>query len=304
MRCRSAAACAIGLALVLSAAPPAAASYPPPAGQRAASHGVQVVAVGDIACPPGTATTSEACRQGATAGLATRLDPRAVLALGDLQYDTGAYRDYRHSYARSWGVLRPLTRPVPGNHEYGTSGAGGYYRYFRHRQPGQPGWYAYRLGAWRLYALNSECGIVDCDAERRWLRTQLVEHRRACTLMYMHRPRYSSGTEHGSDPTVQGLWRVADRHGVDVALAGHEHNYERFVGMDATGNADPDGIQSFVVGTGGHSLYPFGTAETGSVERYNDDFGALAMRLRAGSYTWRFKTITGTPVDSGAGDCV
>lgn len=304
MRCRSAAAFATGLALLLSAAAPAGASYPAPAEQRATGRGVTVVAVGDISCPPGAAATAGTCRQRATARLAARLDPHTVLTLGDLQYDTGTYLEYRLSYDASWGDLRPLTRPAPGNHEYGTPGALGYYRYFQHRQPGPPGWYAYRVGAWRMYALNSECGIVDCDAQRRWLGRQLVAHSRACTLMYLHRPRYSSGTDHGSDPSVQGLWRAADRHGVDVALAGHEHSYERFVRMDAAGNPTANGIQSFVVGTGGRSLYALGAPETGSVVRYNDDFGVLAMRLRADSYAWRFQTIAGTLVDSGARDCV
>jgi hypothetical protein len=262
------------------------------------------VAVGDIACPPGATKTVTTCRQGATARLARRLDPRAVLAVGDTQYDTGAFRAYRRSYDRTWGALRSVTRPAPGNHEYGTPGARGYYRYFRNRQPGPPGWYAYRLGAWRLYALNSECTRVDCEAQRLWLLSDLASHPRDCTLMYMHRPRYSSGGEHGSDASVAELWRVADHQGVDVALGGHDHDYERFVRMDADGNPSADGIQSFVTGLGGKSLYGFGAAETGSVVRYNDDFGVLAMQLRPGSYTWRFKSIGGELVDSGRRACV
>jgi len=288
--------------IVSVTAAPAGASHPSVDGRRA-SRGVVVAAVGDIACPPGAVTTATACRQRATARLAGRLDPDAVLTLGDSQYDTGTYREYRRSYDKSWGALRSVTRPVPGNHEYGTPGARGYYRYFRHRQPGPPGWYAYRLAGWRLYALNSECWAVDCDAERRWLRRQLAERKRTCTLMYLHRPRYSSGTHHGSDPSVRGLWRVADRHGVDVALAGHEHNYERFVRMDAAGSPSARGIQSFVVGTGGRSLYPLGPPETGSAARYDDGFGVLSLRLRADSYTWRFTALGGEVVDRGSRRC-
>ncbi len=42
------------------------------------------------------------------------------------------------SYDKSWGALLGRTRPTVGNHEYETSGAKGYYTYFRDRQPGPP----------------------------------------------------------------------------------------------------------------------------------------------------------------------
>ena len=34
------------------------------------------------------------------------------------------------SYGPSWGRLKSITRPVAGNHEYGTPGAAGYFDYF------------------------------------------------------------------------------------------------------------------------------------------------------------------------------
>lgn len=279
----------------------AEALYPTSGGRS--DRGVKVVAAGDIACPPAAAKADRQCRQGATARLARRMHPAAVLTLGDLQYSRGDIDEFRGSYARSWGRLRPRTYPTPGNHEYETPGAAGYYRYFRKRQPGPPGWYAYRLGAWRLYSLNSECGAVNCDAERRWLHRDLRRHRRQCSLMYMHEPRYSSGTAHGGTTKVQGLWRVAYKQGVDVALAGHEHNYERFRRLDHRGRTVADGIVSFVVGTGGRSLYNLGDARHGSVVRYNEAFGVLALRLRDGSYRWQFKTIGRNVIDRGSHRC-
>ncbi len=53
-----------------------------------------------------------------------------VLALGDVQYDEGAFGAFLESYAPSWGRVRSITRPVPGNHEYRTADAEGYDRYF------------------------------------------------------------------------------------------------------------------------------------------------------------------------------
>lgn len=51
---------------------------------------ITVVAVGDIACKPGDATTSTTCRDAATAKLAQSQSPDYVLALGDEQYQVGS----------------------------------------------------------------------------------------------------------------------------------------------------------------------------------------------------------------------
>ena len=43
-----------------------------------------------------------------------------------------------------------------------------------------------------------------------------------------HRPRFSSGLEHGGDPALEPLWAQLADGGVDIVLNGHEHDYERF----------------------------------------------------------------------------
>ena len=60
------------------------------------------------------------------------MNPSRLFAMGDLQYNSGSLTDFNGSYANSWGVsaLKSKTNPVVGNHEYGTSGAAGYFSYF------------------------------------------------------------------------------------------------------------------------------------------------------------------------------
>ena len=70
------------------------------------------------------------CRQRATSDLVVDAGYRAVLALGDIQYENGRTLGFRASYDPSWGRVKSITYPVPGNHEYETEGAAGYYRYF------------------------------------------------------------------------------------------------------------------------------------------------------------------------------
>jgi hypothetical protein len=260
------------------------------------------VAVDDIACAPGQRPTARTCRQAATARLTRRLDPAYVLALGDLQYQRGSLAQFRASYDRSWGRLKAITRPLPGNHEYLTRGARGYYRYFGRSAPG---YYAWNAGRWRIYNLNSNCGKVDCAAETAWFRRDLRRNPRACTIVAMHHPRFSSGYEHGNNPAVGRFWRVAYAHRVDLALAGHDHDYERFARLSPGGVARPKrGIQSFVSGAGGKSLYHLGRREKGSAVFTAGAPGVLVLQLERGGYTWRFRTVDGRTPDAGSRTCV
>jgi hypothetical protein len=95
-----------------------------------------VAAAGDIACDPtnpsfGAGLGSGAfCRQRQTSDLLFRMDLVAILAAGDLQYEDGALWKFEQSFEPSWGRLKPLIRPVPGNHEYDDPDATGYFDYF------------------------------------------------------------------------------------------------------------------------------------------------------------------------------
>ncbi len=206
-----------------------------PAPLAESSRPVKIVAVGDIACPAYEPTTSRNCREAQTARLTKRLDPKRVLALGDLQYSRGTAAEFRNSYAKSWGSLKSITQPLPGNHEYKSEGAAGYYSYFDQKAPG---YYAWNAGTWRIYNLNSNCDKINCEAEEAWLRKDLDDNPHKCTIVAMHHPRWSSGLEHGSNPSVGRFWRIAYNHRVDVALAGHDHDYERFARMNPSGKVE------------------------------------------------------------------
>ena len=266
----------------------------------AAQEPVRVVAVGDIACQPGEATTPDRCQQAATAALARSLHPEAVMALGDLQYEDGTLDAFRSSYDASWGALKAITRPIPGNHEYHTDKAAGYFGYW----DDPPGWYAWDAGAWRIYMLDSTCGDTDCPAEQAWLAQDLQANPAKCTAIALHYPRFSSGSEHGSNPTMNRFWKIAYAHGVDLALSGHEHTYERFAAMDPEGNLDPArGIISFVSGTGGKSLYGLDPRVPGSQFAQDTSFGVLLLTLAPTSFRWRFVDVAGATLDRGSAQC-
>jgi hypothetical protein len=231
----------------------------------------------------------------ATAALLRR-ERGTIAVLGDAVYERGTAEEFRQCYAPSWGPFRPQTRAALGNHEYGTGTAEAAIAYF-----GLPpnGWYAYRLGSWRLIVLNSNCTpIGGCGRESpqwRWLRTELATHPARCVLAYWHHPRWSSGL-HGSDATMADLWRLLANAHSDVVLAGHDHHYERF--------APIDGIRSFVVGTGGRSHYPVLRRLPASRAVNWTTFGILRLTLRDGGYDWRFLPAEGRQyTDAGRGTC-
>lgn len=258
-----------------------------------------VVAAGDIACG------GDPCKsQRRTARLIGRIDPRVVLPLGDIQYPDGALHDFRSSYAPTWGRFKRRTFPTPGNHEYHTAHAAGYFAYFgarAHRSSG--GNYAFELGRWHVLSINSGDGPPN-DGTLRWVRRNLARNDDRCELAYWHHPRFSSGSRHGDHHGMRPLWEVLYRAGVDVALAGHEHNYERFGLLGPAGSKKADGIRGFVVGTGGAALYPLPShGMHGSQRRIDDHHGVLRLDLRRAGYEWRFVSVGRRVLDRGRQRC-
>jgi hypothetical protein len=249
--------------------------------------------VGDIASCDVSADEQVAELAGRLAG--------TIALLGDNAYPDGSSTDYATCFDPDWGALRDRLRPVPGNHDYETNDAAGYFSYFGGAAgtTGQ-GWRSYDVGAWHVIALNSECGAIGgCgsgSSELAWLVADLAEHPAACTLAYWHHPRYSSG-QHGDNDMTAALWAALSDAGADLVLSGHDHDYERM--------APVDGLRSFVIGTGGRSLYdwPGGPGPFTEV-RANDTYGLLELTLRATDYSWRFVPASGGSfTDSGSASC-
>ena len=127
----------------------------------------KIAAAGDIACDPGSSSFNNGqgsalnCRQLAKSDLLVGAGYAAVLLLGDIQYEDGAYSKFLDSYDKSWGRVKSITKPAPGNHEYQSGNADGYYQYFG-AAAGDPakGYYSYDLGGWHMVALNSNCSFV------------------------------------------------------------------------------------------------------------------------------------------------
>jgi Bacterial Ig-like domain/Calcineurin-like phosphoesterase len=256
--------------------------------------------------------------------------PTTVFTTGDNAYEDGTFSEYKNCYGRqtgtdpNWGAFKAITMPIPGNHEYQTAGASGYFDYFS-ATPSAPvpnttanpgltpgkGYYSYDLGSWHMISLNSNCSFVaggGCAAgsdQVAWLKADLAAHSNACTLAYWHHPRFSSGSTSGGNSNMKPFWEALYAAKADVVLNGHVHNYERFAPQTPTGVADPaKGIREFVVGTGGYSLNSFKTTVANSQAKNAIASGVLKLTLHPNGYDWEFVPEAGkTFSDIGSDSC-
>jgi hypothetical protein len=286
----------------------------------------KIVAVGDIACQSFSQGDGEgACRSDEVAALITDLAPTRFLALGDLQYNSGTLDEFERVWEVQFGHLNGITAPAPGNHEYQTTGAQGYFDYWGDVARGPDGYYSFDLGAWHIVALNSdvcgdEPGCGPGSPQYEFLAADLAASNAKCTLAFQHHPPFDwrqwqkwvdpdEENPNGGSEVVDLLpiFDLLDREAVDVMLVGHNHIYHRWAPQDVDGTRDPDGVRQFTVGTGGRSLYPLGKKPRPAnlLAVQNKSFGVLEMTLHAGSYDYRWVGLPTDPVfrDAGSVTC-
>ncbi|HET6146515.1 MAG TPA: metallophosphoesterase [Polyangia bacterium] len=192
-------------------------------------------------------------------------DQRAVLAqlrtvpfdfmihLGDIAYESGTRAQLDGAFFQMYADLLedfPMF-PASGNHEYETDDALPFREAFVLPENGGPGgverWYSYDWGDVHFAVLDSERMGAPQAA---WLDTDLTANRRPWTIVYFHRPPFSSG-DHGGDGNVQKYFvPILVNHHVPLVLSGHDHDYERTKPID--------GVTYVVSGGGGRGTRPVG----------------------------------------------
>jgi predicted phosphodiesterase len=143
-------------------------------------------------------------------------------------------------WMRFFQIERPLLvdtpmMPLIGNHD--VSGRDYFRQYFLHALWSNNEHYFVRdWGNLRVVGVDSGIECREGCSQYTFAERALAEGARRGQLMVMalHYPPYSSG-EHGSSSDVQGpISALARRHGVELVLTGHDHNYERTRPIDGT----------------------------------------------------------------------
>ena len=138
------------------------------AGSLQASPRVEtVLAAGDIATCDGNGDARTAAVLGREAG--------TILTLGNNAYPAGSAPDFSRCFGPTWGRFDSRIRPAVGDRDYRSPDAAAFRAYFHLPRT----YYAFDLGAWRLYALDSE---RVSRAQLAWLRHDLAQHPHTCVL--------------------------------------------------------------------------------------------------------------------------
>jgi len=114
-----------------------------------------------------------------------------------------------------------------GNHEHRSNSAyGPLFHMPVNEASGTDASWELRYGYIHLFGLDTEEQPYDLQAT--WLDEKMGASDAIWKIAAHHRPAYSSGTSHGSEPDVQDYFvPIYDEYHLDVAFSGHDHIYER-----------------------------------------------------------------------------
>lgn len=189
----------------------------------------------------------------------------AVLLLGDNVYPNGDPDELDRTVFRPFQDILDngtLLLPALGNHDVRDGNADAHAEAI-----GMPArWYGVVLDDVLIVVLDSNHATE--DAQRRWLDETLAANESTWTIVTMHHPPYSGGY-HGSDHDVRDAFSdLFEQHGVQLVLAGHDHDYQR--------SQEINGV-TYVVSGGAAKLRPAGRADFTEVAWSTHHFVDIAI---------------------------
>ena len=208
--------------------------------------------------------------------IAQEEDVSFIVHLGDLTYDADDAAGWDVFFEAARAMLANTTiYPVMGNHEE-------YSRYYQEIF-GAPEFYTFRSGEARFLVLDTN-GRADFEAQTQWMEDQTTSPAE-WTFAFHHHPAYSSDARnYGGWELSRSRWEDVFRGaGVSAVFSGHVHAYEHYL---------VDGLQYFVVGTGGgmlSDLSPDGPA--GLQGRLAKTLGYAKVTVESDAATVRFLQV-------------
>jgi hypothetical protein len=189
--------------------------------------------------------------------------------IGDASYR--GYEDWFFAVYRGWLPSHPFFS-AEGNHDSRPSNDNGaaYLDMFslpdNGASPQYPDhaerYYSFDYGPVHFIALDTEFTFQNLSRRPEqiaWLEADLAATTQPWKIAYFHRSPYSAGGEHGSDLAVRATFGpLFERHGVQLVISSHEHDYERTHPIRESSSGSP--VTYVVTGGGGGPLYPAGSA--------------------------------------------
>lgn len=210
-----------------------------------------------------------------------------VLMMGDNMYGGEKPADFKNKFE---DVYRPiLDQQVKfyaslGNHD---EPAQRFYEFFN--MDGKE-YYRFTRNNAAFYALNSN--YMD-KKQLKWLEDELAKDTSEWKIAFFHHPPYSSGGKHGSDTQLREVLEpLFVKYGMNVALTGHEHFYERI--------KPQKGVYYFISGAGGKLRQGDVKDKSTLTEKaYDSDMSFMLAEIVNNQLFFQVISRTGQTVDSG-----
>jgi hypothetical protein len=231
--------------------------------------------------------------------------PNMFMYTGDV-YDDGTYTEFKNWYGEGerYGRLASITNPILGNHEQDGTTWAGYDRYWKSPPP----FYSYDAAGWHFVVFNSDDRFMQLQPgtpQFDWLAQDLAANDAQCTIAGFHHPVVSVGPQ-GDNPELNQVWQLLADNGVDIALTGHDHSYQRWAPLGAGLQPNADGVTQFVLGGGGHGIQAFSRTDSRMVagaDTVPNAYGALRLELNSNGAAFEYRNTQGSALDSGTVPC-
>jgi len=174
--------------------------------------------------------------------------------------------------------------------------------------------YSFDSGPAHFLVLNDNKGMdIQAPAFRKWLTEDLKTTSAKWKFVCYHIPGFHSSFNHYTEQQIRPLQPLFEECGVDIAFAGHVHNYQRTVPLkfvpdstkkkkaaavdgqftldtafDGVNNTKAAGVIHIVAGGGGASLYGPGLDETGPVlkKKYGANYADFTAKMVADQHSF------------------
>ena len=233
-----------------------------------------IIGIGDF----GVGGERQRLRGAAVERFAARRQVDGLVTLGDNDY-TEQPAAFRANWLGSFGWAAAdglLVAGTLGNHDIRVDR--GRYEFDLLQMPRR--FYRRSLGDVELFLLDSN--RLD-QRQLDWLDERLAASTALWKVVAMHHPAYSCGGYLGDSRVRSLLVPIFEEHDVDLVLAGHDHNYQRF--------AKRRGVTYVVHGGGGQELYSLRRCPPSFPERIRARKKHGWLYLRASASSLRVRAI-------------
>lgn len=209
-----------------------------------------------------------------------------VVMVGDNMYGSQAKRDFVDKFEIPYGPLLRMRIPfyaALGNHDQPTN------RDYPGFNMGGQRYYSFVRGRARFFVFDTN--FMDAG-QLAWIDQTLQASTDPWKIAVFHHPIYSDGDRHG--PNIQmrvALEPLLTRHGVDVALSGHEHIYERI--------KPQKGVTYFIVGSSGQLRKGGLTPSAQTAAGFDQDQAFMVATIIGDELSFQVVSRMGLIVDSG-----